>query len=258
MQIRWNKQWGIPAITGVSCFIAGTGVGYFVAHARLSKKVKEIEANQQLLRDHFSEMQKLANRQPPKAKMERTEAVIAEPEQEEEQVVAQHMHAQFEDAVLVQVEDSMPDPEEGDLYLVPADHSDTRIYAPEPDDDWDYDVEVPKRTDSKPYIIHRDEYFAEEAGFRQSTLTYYAGDNILCDEQDSPIYNHEGVIGHTLRFGHGSRDQSIVYIRNPLLQAEYEIVLENGYYQTEVLGAVIEDEMNSGDMKHSVFRYHKD
>jgi hypothetical protein len=53
VNIRWNKEWGIPAVTGVASFVVGTGFGYFVAAARLSKKVKEVEANQALLREYI-------------------------------------------------------------------------------------------------------------------------------------------------------------------------------------------------------------
>lgn len=255
MRIRWDKTWGIPVVTGVSSFALGAGVGYFIAYARLSKRVKEIEANQQLLRDHFESMDQSIKQS--KAKITSTEAVIAEPDKEEEEMVAQHSYIVEEP--LHQVEDDIPDPSEG-FELVPREDRGGRIFTdfdPEPDDDWDYDVEVPKRTEERPYIIHRDEFFADELGFRQSSLTYYAGDNILCDEKDQPIYNHEMVAG-TLRFGHGSRDQSIVYVRNHQFEAEYEIILDDGYYQTEVLGAVIEDEMKHGDLRHPVFRYKKD
>lgn len=122
---------------------------------------------------------------------------------------------------------------------------------------WDYDVEVAQRTEAKPYIIHFDEYQSNEHDFSQSTLTFYAGDKILCDERDAPIYNPETIVG-TLIFGHGSRDPSICFVRNHKLQAEYEILLEEGYFQTEVLGQEVEDRLSDDDLKHSKQRKFKE
>ena len=122
------------------------------------------------------------------------------------------------------------------------------------EDDWDYTEELKYRSKDHPYIIHRDEYFAEETNNSQSTLTYYRGDNVLCDELDTPIYNMEKVVG-TLVFGKGSQDPSVVYVRNESLEADYEVLLDHGYYQTEVLGQAVEDDLNSDNVKHSVRKF---
>jgi hypothetical protein len=250
VNIRWNKEWGIPAVTGVASFVVGTGFGYFVAAARLSKKVKEVEANQKLLREYIE-----STRNP-------KEPTLAESREDEKPMIQQTETDDIEDMVEIEIDPvELDDPavpylEEERLTGIEPFH--TRIFSDDSDDDdWDYEVEVQKRSDDKPYIIHRDEFMAEESGFRQSSLTYYAGDNILCDEKDEPIYNHELISG-TLRFGHGSKDISIVYVRNPILESEYEIILDHGHYQVEVLGAVIEDEMSSDDLKHSIHRFKKD
>lgn len=116
----------------------------------------------------------------------------------------------------------------------------------EDDDGWDYAVEVPKRTPDHPYIIHRDEYMDNELDYDQSTLTFYVGDEILCDEQNVPVYNPDKIVGK-IRFGYGSRDPSICYVRNEDLSAEYEILIDHGYYQQEVLGESIEN----NSLKHS-------
>jgi hypothetical protein len=79
---------------------------------------------------------------------------------------------------------------------------------------------------------------------------YFAGDNILCDDKNVPIYNHDSVTG-ALRFGHGSKDPNVVYVRNPDLQAEYEVVRDRGYFQVEVLGAVLEEAYEEQELRHS-------
>jgi hypothetical protein len=105
-------------------------------------------------------------------------------------------------------------------------------------DTWDYDVEVQNRTEDKPYVLHRDEFFAEEnreKGYIQTSLTWYSGDNVMVDEEDVPVYNHETIVGPLL-FGHGSDDVNVFYVRNDLRHAEYEVLFDPGAYATEVLG----------------------
>ncbi len=107
-----------------------------------------------------------------------------------------------------------------------------------------------KRSDKQPYVLHKDEFFADENGYSQITLTYYAGDNILVDESDVPIYNHVDVVGDLL-FGHGSGDPKTVYIRNDKQHAEYEVLHDEGLYSQEVLGLEIENNLRVQEIKHS-------
>ncbi len=118
------------------------------------------------------------------------------------------------------------------------------------DDEWNYAQEIRDRDPSEPYVIHKDEFYSEERGFTQTTLTYYAGDNILVDEEDAPIYNHDSVTGPLL-FGHGSGDPKVVHIRNEKRKAEYEVVREPGLYSEEILGITIENNERAKDLRHS-------
>jgi hypothetical protein len=118
------------------------------------------------------------------------------------------------------------------------------------DDDWNWEEENQSRSENVPYILHKDEFWAEEKGYSQLTLTYYAGDNILTDEEDTPIYNHEEVTG-PMRFGHGAQEPNVFYVRNDKRHAEYEILLNEGLYSVEVLGIEIEDNHRARDLKHS-------
>lgn len=118
------------------------------------------------------------------------------------------------------------------------------------DDDWNYESEVRNRTEVMPYILHKDEFYADEKEYSQITLTYYAGDNILVDEDDTPVYNHERVVG-PMRFGHGSADPNVFYVRNDVRKAEYEILRDSGLYSVEVLGLEIENNQRVRDLRHS-------
>lgn len=119
--------------------------------------------------------------------------------------------------------------------------------------EWNYDKEIANREQSPeaPYVIHLDEYTRNDMGFAQETLTYYGGDDILCDVSDKIIYNHKQLVGEPLKFGYGSNDPTVVYIRNEKLEREWEIVLHRGLYSVEVGGLEIEEEYEAEDLKHS-------
>lgn len=105
------------------------------------------------------------------------------------------------------------------------------------DDNFDYEEELKNRSPSRPYIISEEEFLQGEAGFNQSSITYYAGDGALADEEDTEIPFIDPVIGEdNLRFGHGSSDARTVYIRNEMLSCDYEVLKSDGKYAHEVLG----------------------
>lgn len=123
------------------------------------------------------------------------------------------------------------------------------------DDDWDYDIEVTKRRNPEvPYVLHRDEFYNEEGGLPQQSLTYYAGDNIMVDQEDAPIYNFDQIVGE-LVFGHGSGDSKVFYVRNEKRRAEYEVIFDPGLYSVEVLGLEIENNERAKEVKHSAPKF---
>ncbi len=121
-------------------------------------------------------------------------------------------------------------------------------------DHWDYDEELARRTEDRPYIIHRDEFWAEEKNYDQSTLTYYAGDDVLTDQDEKPIPGYISGTG-PLEFGHGSGDREVVYIRNDMRGAEYEVLRVDGSYALEILGVSLEEDSERSDLKHSIRKF---
>lgn len=101
----------------------------------------------------------------------------------------------------------------------------------------DFEVEVKNRTEEAPYVISQEE-FLEGSSYMQSTLTYFAGDNVLVDERDTPIEDPDKTVGldNLFKFGQWSNDKKIVYVRNDILDMEYEILRSEGKYSVEVLG----------------------
>ena len=120
------------------------------------------------------------------------------------------------------------------------------------DDNFDLAEELKYRTEDAPYIITYDEYNAGEKDYEMSSLTYYEQDDTLTDEQDKPIREIDKIIGedHLIRFGHGSRDRNVVYIRNDRLGMDFEVTKSTGSYVEEVLG-MLDDETEGGELRHS-------
>lgn len=113
--------------------------------------------------------------------------------------------------------------------------------------DWDYNAEIADRelNPDVPYAISFEEFNENEPGHEQTTLTYYAMDDTLADTQDKPVDNTEYTVGddNLNRFGDGSGDPNIVYVRNEKISMDFEVVRSNGSYQREVLGMDPDNEL---------------
>ncbi len=109
-----------------------------------------------------------------------------------------------------------------------------------PVNDFNYQEELLNRDPSLPFIISQEEFFENEPEHAQSTLTYFEGDDVLTDEQDQPINETNMTVwdDNLLNFGHGSRDNNIVYIRNMKLGLDFEVLRSKGHYTKEVLGFI--------------------
>lgn len=122
-------------------------------------------------------------------------------------------------------------------------------------DNFDYAEQLELRRDlvtGTPFIISHDEYFQNTEDHDQITLTYFAGDNTLCDARDVPVDDVELTVGedHLEKFGFGSKDPNVVYVQNDRLECMFEITHSTGSYTKEVLGF---DDEDDGDLKHSAY-----
>lgn len=122
--------------------------------------------------------------------------------------------------------------------------------------EWDQEQEESKRAANpdEPFIITEDEFGTNEDDYDQITLTYYAEDDVLVDEHEKPIEEIDKIVGegNLLRFGHGSRDNNIVYIRNNHLSYDFEVIKREASYAKEVLGFQHTD--SGGSRKTKKFR----
>lgn len=251
--MQFKKEWVVPASVGITSFAAGFGVGYFWFFRKANRFIKNTDAEIEELKEQTVELE-----------FERAERAREFNHMIQE---AAHVVKQFRDRgreyLEGMVEQLQYAPDDSESILLskathpanfkevnPDDGALVNIFGNNTTDNWDYASELEERTPEHPYIIHRDEFFGQESGYDQTTITYYEGDDILCDEKDQPIYNPDKVVG-TLIFGHGSQDPNIVYVRNDHFQAEYEVLRDSGHYQIEVLGAQIVEEGEERDIKHS-------
>ena len=94
----------------------------------------------------------------------------------------------------------------------------------------------------KPYVITIDEFAGEEDLYDKVTIYYYDEDDTIADENEEIVSDVESVVGgdSLLRFGEGSGDYDIVYVRNERIRIDYEVIRLHRNYQETVLGFVDE------------------
>lgn len=101
------------------------------------------------------------------------------------------------------------------------------------------DVMTWPRSSEKPFVVTTQEFFEEdEDDYSRITITYWEEDDILADEREQMIPDIDALVGHdNLKyFGKGSGDESIVYVRNDKIKADFEIVKDPRSYSEVVLG----------------------
>lgn len=105
--------------------------------------------------------------------------------------------------------------------------------------EWNAADERKRRSPDRPYVIHQDERYDLE-GYSEVSYTYYAKDDVLCDERDEIVDpdRRDDLIGEANleRFGHGCDDPMIVHIRNDNLEIVYEIIKSPNSFAEEVHG----------------------
>lgn len=107
--------------------------------------------------------------------------------------------------------------------------------------EWDWHEERKDRSPDAPYVIHVDEKYDDASqGYDMVTVTYYEGDDVLCNDRDEVIgHTDRGELigeGNLYRFGHGSGDPAIVYVRNDKVEIIYEVIRSPHKFAEEVHG----------------------
>lgn len=223
MQFYFREEWRVPAGVGALSFSVGVGVGYLISSKRAKTTTYEIE-----------------------------ETITVDVQGEVDETISQ-LAMDFAKAAEEQiaVRQAVDSKDIGEYKEKPEPEPEPKIFPSGSFvDEWNQEEEESERGPDAPYVIHREEFYAGQTGYSQTSLVYFSADDVLCDGNQVPIYNADKVVGR-LEFGRGSGDSDTVYIRNESLKSEYEVTRDYGSYQTEVLGIEIEAEAEDEDLKHS-------
>lgn len=105
------------------------------------------------------------------------------------------------------------------------------------------------RDPNHPYVITIDEWAAPEDdmfdAFETVTIKYFAGDSTLLDSKGGIELDVDNLVGvaNLMRFGDGSQDPDVVYIRNERLSLHLEVIrLAEGYAESRGLSFDPEEE----------------
>lgn len=222
------------AVVGLGLGLAVGTVGYILAKKRLQTKYDQILEEERL------EMKEYYERHYKKGDFETPQATVSKLGVDVDKVVGVMRDYRGEGARSVdagETEEVVIAEEETDVEVTPTRNVFTEN---ESNQVWDQEQEESKReaNPDDPFVITNDEFHENEHDYVQNTLTYFAEDDVLVDEAEKPIEEIDNVVGegNLLRFGHGSGDNRIVYVRNNRLSFDFEIVKKDGSYSREVLG----------------------
>lgn len=104
---------------------------------------------------------------------------------------------------------------------------------------FDYEAEAATRSTEAPYIITTQEFDENEPDYDQTSFSYFEGDDVLAEaDTDQVVDDADGFVGQNnlQRFGHGSGDPNILFIRNDKKEMLCEIVRVQGKYTKLILG----------------------
>lgn len=240
---------GFSGLALSGAFVVGAGLGgavaYFVTKRRLETKyvdLAEEEIAQMRKYYHAKEIARENDDKPNLADIVRENGYAnGQPEPTQPPMAVAPPERVVEAASATSEDDEVePEPSEEDYAEQPQ--AEVRnIFSDQPphEDHWDHHKELSRRSPLKPYVIHFDER-QEHAAYDSVTFTYYEGDDVLCNERDEilPEGERDKLLGeeNLSKFGHGSKDPVIVYIRNDQLEMDIEVVKSPNSYTQEVAG----------------------
>ena len=78
----------------------------------------------------------------------------------------------------------------------------------------------------------------EDGDWEKISLEYYEEDDVVLDNSVEPMTHVDELLGeeNLKKFGHGSKDPRIVYIRNEYYETDFEVRIMQGSYVKDVLG----------------------
>lgn len=240
-----KQQITIIAVTAVISAAAAGGVVYVVLNKKLKTKYEAIAAQEiEEAKTFYAKLNKVDDEYSLEALSQKyiDEAEDAETENDseselvEDAITAVQRYSPSKVETPKQTEDELVVVEE--KKVVETRNIFTEAHAV--DENFDLEEEKRNRVPDKPYVISQEEFLTNEPEYEEMSLTYFEGDDVLVDERDQPIEDTEGLVGNQnlLRFGHGSKDPNVVYIRNDRTDLNIEIMRNKGSFTQTVLGFI--------------------
>lgn len=237
----------VASLFSAGTLAVGVTVGYLVAKKILEKKYEEI-SKQEIAeaREYFQRTEKPASASELASQYEESvrvaESARSREEEDPELAELREITRSYQSDDIEQARASLETVQGRVVDIV--EHVETttvsNVFGDSEDVEFDYELEMRNRTEDYPYVLTNEEFLAGEKDYPQTTLTYYEGDDVLTDERDQPINDTDGTVGNPnlLKFGYGSKDNNIVFVRNDRLTLEFEIVRSQGKYAEQVLGFI--------------------
>jgi hypothetical protein len=246
------------ALSGAFLFGAGVGgvVGYILCQRRLDTKYAKIASEEiALMTQHYADKAAALENAQTKTNLEeiiRERGYTAEPEPTQPPMAVTPPAAVVE--AVAEAETEVPKVETRNIFEAATDRADVDGTFV-----WDWDKEKRRRSPVRPYVIHIDER-EETRDYDVVTFTYYEGDDVVSNERDDVVdeEDRERLLGedNLERFGHGSGDPTVVYIRNDELRMVFEVIRSPNAYATEVHG--FEVDPPPSELRHSHRRHFDD
>lgn len=245
---------GIALLTGV---VVGSAATYLVVRQKLTSRF-QAEADEQIqdVKDHYA----ILNKEGKNGDLAALASVYSDEERAEGEKIAEREGYVAYDKIRPSVEKVVEVTEEITVTQAIVEATlpiERNVFESDnPDDYFIFSEELVKREErpDEPYVITKEEWDANESDYDQAELTYYEGDDVLTDAMSKAVPDIDGTVGveNLLRFGHGSGDPNVVYIRNGILSLDFEMSHSSGKFAKEVLG--FDDELTHSDRRPRKFR----
>ena len=237
-----NNPYILGAVAAVGVTLGAFG-GYLFAKKRLTAQYDHI-LKQEI--DHAKEFYaKLYKADEPTVADAVKNRIAPEEQEEVAQAALALREYQGEEGVEIEVEEAEVVVKEENIFLKK--------------DDFDYQEALEERLENggeRPYVISHVEFMENDLEHEQESVTYFEGDDILCDERDESLEPAYTVGEDNLtKFGYGSNDNNVVYVRNEKLGIDYEILRSRGKYTREVLGVIDDEELSHSDRRRPSRRF---
>jgi hypothetical protein len=258
---------GFSGLALSGAFLLGVGAGgaaaYFLTKRMLEEKYRQIADDEiDEMREHYHAKVVASESKGSLEEIVRERGYAAEPEPTQPPMAVTPPAAVVEAA-----EEDEEDDEEHEIFVAPEtavspevvnafDKYGDDVVRSEDGDVWDWHKERRNRSPNRPYVIHIDER-EEYDTYDGVTYTYYEEDDVLCNERDEVVGKDERdtLVGEANlnKFGHGSDDPTVVYVRNDRLEMIMEICQSPNSYAEEVHGFEPDPELRHSDRRRRPF-----